>query len=49
MNVEESGVLDCFVEAGAELQSTALLLHELAHAGLDAARTSAGSVGKWRR
>lgn len=33
MDVEESGVLDCFVEAGAELQSTALLLHKLAHAG----------------
>lgn len=32
MDVEESGVLDCFVEAGAELKSTALLLHELAHA-----------------
>lgn len=36
MDVEESDVLDCFVEAGAELQSTALLLHELAHAGVDA-------------
>lgn len=35
MDVEGSGVLDCFVEAGAELQSTAFLLHELAHAGVD--------------
>lgn len=34
MDVEESGVLDCFVEAGAELQSTAPLLHEFAHAGV---------------
>lgn len=34
MDVEESDVLGCFVEAGAELQSTALLLHELAHAGV---------------
>ena len=33
MDVEESDVLDCFVEAGAELQSTAPLLHEFAHAG----------------
>ncbi|MGN0059431.1 MAG: hypothetical protein ACI362_02945 [Coriobacteriales bacterium] len=35
MDVEENGVLECFVEAGAELQSTALLLHEFAHAGVD--------------
>lgn len=34
MDVEENGVLDCFVEAGAELQSTALLLHEFTHAGV---------------
>ena len=38
MDVEESDVLDCFVEAGAELQSTALLLRELAHAGVDVCR-----------
>lgn len=36
MDVEESGVLDCFVGAGAELQSTTLLLHEFAHAGAGA-------------
>lgn len=35
MDVEESVALDCFVEAGAELQSTALLLHELARASVD--------------
>ena len=34
IDVEENGVLDCFVEAGAELQSTALLLHEFTHAGV---------------
>lgn len=38
IDVEENGVLDCFVEAGAELQSTALLLRELAHAGVDVCR-----------